>query len=139
MEKHFEYFEHTADIGIRGYGTSFNEALESVAQGMMKQIIETDTLNPQTQITFNITGSSLEERVVNFLNHLIYLFETKKFIPLNYQLAETEEKELSIHLTGDTFDPQRDQYNLEVKAATYHMLEVKETPLGWQIQVVIDI
>ncbi len=139
MEKHFEYFEHTADIGIRGYGISFHEALEAVAQGMMRQIVEADTLNPQTQITFNITGSSLEERVVNFLNHLIYLFETKKFIPLEYHLTQTGKGILSAQLKGDTFDPQRDQYNLEVKAATYHMLEVKETPSGWQIQVVIDI
>jgi SHS2 domain-containing protein len=139
MEKHYEYFEHTADIGIRGYGDCFTDALEAVARGMMEQIVETGPQKPVLQQELEIKAASREELTVHFLNRLIYLFETKKFIPLEYYLTETGDGILSARLKGKAFDPQKDQYNLEVKAATYHLLEAKETPSGWQIQVVIDI
>jgi SHS2 domain-containing protein len=139
MEKHYEYFEHTADIGIRGYGDCFTDALEAAARGMIEQIAEVSLEAPLLRQEFEIKAAGREELTVHFLNRLIYLFETKKFIPLEYYLTETGEGILSARLEGKAFDPQKDQYNLEVKAATYHLLEVKETPSGWQIQVVIDI
>lgn len=42
-------------------------------------------------------------------------------------------------VVGERFDPERHRLGLEVKAVTYHDLEVEETPGGWRARVLLDV
>jgi SHS2 domain-containing protein len=66
------------------------------------------------------------------------LFETGRFVPLEYHVAFIGEKELKAVLIGDIWNSDRDEMNKEVKAATYHQLKVEHTD-QWMIQVILDI
>ena len=134
----FEYFEHTADIGLRGYGASFPEALEYTAKGMIRQLIDIVRMEIREEQTISIQGGTREDVVIKFLNRLIFLFETGKFVPLEYHIELIGEKELKAVLKGDIWNSDRDEMNKEVKAATYHQLQVEHTD-QWVIQVILDI
>jgi SHS2 domain-containing protein len=136
---HFDYFEHTADIGIRGYGASYAEALEAAARGMMAQICDASKMTVTTVMTVTIQQSSLEDCTVRFLNHLIFLFETSKFVPLEYTLTQPDEFAITAVLQGDTFNQERDEFIQEIKAATYHQFKITHNDNLWMIQVIVDI
>jgi SHS2 domain-containing protein len=40
---------------------------------------------------------------------------------------------------GESFDPSRHKYNLEIKAITYHQVSVKEEGGKWEARVIFDI
>jgi len=39
---------------------------------------------------------------------------------------------------GERFQPGRHEPGIMVKAVTYHLMEIKETPEGWIVRVVFD-
>jgi SHS2 domain-containing protein len=134
----FEYFEHTADIGIKGYGAKFEEALENVANGMFTYICDISKMETNRERRFEINTFSREEVVIRFLSHLILLFDKELFVPVKYEIIPFSEKSLQVHLWGDFLDPSTTEVHAEIKAATYHQLKVEENK-GWMIQVIFDV
>ena len=134
----FEFFEHTADLGIRGYGDSFPEAIEGVARGMITHICDISKMEVDSSRRFELTANTQEDLVVRFLNRLLLLFETEHFVPVKYELIQLTPHTLQVLLHGDILDPAKDEVHAEIKAATYHNLKISQHK-NWVIQVVVDV
>jgi len=46
---------------------------------------------------------------------------------------------LSATATGERLDPARHTVHTEIKAVTFHGLEIRETTDGWTVQVIFDM
>ncbi len=134
----FDFFEHTADIGIRGYGNTYLEALEGVAQGMFTQICDISKMSGTREKRLDISADTSEDLVIRFLNKLILLLETEHFVPINYELSQPNPNTIHAVLKGDTLDSAKHEVRAEVKAATYHNLAVQHNG-DWMIQVIVDV
>ena len=134
----FDYFEHTADIGIRGFGETFLNALESVSYGMFDYICNTEKIEEEIERHIEINAKEKEDQVILFLNKLIYLFETEHFIPVKYELTQFTNQTIHAVLHGAILDPSKNEVNSEVKAATYHNLKIKKDR-EWMIEVIVDV
>ncbi|MDI6783223.1 MAG: archease [bacterium] len=137
--KCYEYIDHTADIGIRGYGKTFLEALLNVAQGMIAAMHPLDQVESIEPRELDITAVTQEDLVVQFLNHLLYLHDAEGFIPKEYQIELMGENRIQGTLHGELFNPVQHTIYDEIKAATYHQLQVNQTDTGWVIQVICDL
>ena len=136
--RNFDFFEHTADIGIRGYGKTYLEALEGVARGMFTHICNSSHMDEPLKKKFEISANTQEDLVIRFLNKLILIFETEHFVPVKYELIQFTPHTLQAILHGDTLDPAKHPVHAEVKAATYHNLKISQSP-DWMIQVIVDV
>lgn len=134
----FDFFEHTADIGIRGYGKTYLEALEGVAQGMFSHICDISKMSGTREQRLDISADTSEDLVIRFLNKLILFLETEHFVPINYELSQRIPNTIHAVLHGDTLDPAKHEVNAEVKAATYHNLKIEHNG-QWMIQVIVDV
>ena len=65
--------------------------------------------------------------LIDILNELIVLFDTKNFLPGQAQITLSN-SEASIFLSGDTYSPEKYGYGVEVKAISYHNLKVEVGP-----------
>jgi SHS2 domain-containing protein len=135
---HFDFFEHTADIGIRGYGKTYLEALEGVAKAMFTQICDVSEMSNTQEHRLEISADTPEDLVIRFLNKLILLLETEHFVPIHYELSQPNPKTIHAVLQGDTLDSAKHEVRAEVKAATYHNLEIEHNG-DWMIQVIVDV
>lgn len=140
--KKFEFFEHTADIGIRAFGEDLKKLFANAASGMF-EIIATRKQRSEARILksekFEITkqADSLENLLVEWLEELLFLFATKNIVFEKFQIKELDAhhiKAFGFGLAAINFD-----INTEVKAVTYHMLEVRKSKNGWQAQVILDV
>lgn len=142
MVKKYEFFEHTADIGIRAFGKTLKELFANAAAAMFeiiaakKQKAESRKLKAEK---FEIIkqADSLENLLVEWLDELLFLFATKNIVFEKFEIKELNEKyikALAFGLLATNFD-----INTEVKAVTYHMLEVKKNRNNWQAQVILDV
>jgi SHS2 domain-containing protein len=86
----------------------------------------------------HVAGSDLEYLLVDWLDGLLYLFESKRFLACEFETI-FDDTGLAATVRGETCDPARHQLAHEVKAVTYHGLAVEQSPDGWRAEVIVDI
>ncbi len=139
VDRGFESFEVTADEGLRAWGRSMEEAFVNAARGMLDLIVDSKGLHPLESRRIRVKGKDREALLVAWLSELLYLFEVEGFLPVEYEIVSLDDQQLEAMVRGDILDPARHSVKGLVKAATYHLLEVKEVAGKWQVQVVLDV
>ncbi len=141
----FETFEHGADIGIRGYGKTLEEAFSNALKALSNLIIEDvnlEDLKPDVSYSIELKSEFLDELFVIFINKVLTLFYLEKVLFLEFK-GEIKRKErdyvLKGELSGIFFDPEKFGYGVEVKGATFTLAEVKKEDNLWIAQCVVDV
>lgn len=136
----FEDLENvTADLGIRAWGQSLEEAIANMAAALFSLISDTSFLSGEKSKTISVNADDTPGLLVNFLNNIIFLEDTEGFLPKSMKISNLDPTELTAVTTGDIFDPSRHFVKNQVKAATYHGLRVDRTPEGYKIEVIFDV
>ncbi len=135
----YEVFEHTADLGLRVRAVDLNSLFADAGRGLFAMIVENlDDVRPDREVTFHIQGQDLEYLFFDWLNELLFTFDTNHLLLSSFK-AEVREKGLAAAAKGEALDPKRHRLDHEVKAITYHGLKVKQTPDSWLAEVIVDI
>ena len=137
----FTLLEHTADVGVSSCGESLEEALSWLATGMFSLIVDPSTTTAQVSQVLSVASRDLESLAVDWLNELLFQYETKGFLPKDYQIVLQQEQDrvsLEALCQGDQLDPARHEILIVVKAATYHNLSVEQGP-PWRISIILDV
>lgn len=135
----YEFLEHTADLKFRAYGASFDEVLVNAALALKAAFIGDQDVGLGVEKKFTVSGLNLEEVVHDFLSELIFLFETEHYVASKLSVTVDEAFNLTAECDGSVLDFTRHRVETEVKACTYHDMQVKQVGDGWVIQVVCDI
>ncbi|MEM2870416.1 MAG: archease [Thermoplasmata archaeon] len=127
----FELLEHTADVGVRAYGTTLHEAFENAALGMFSIITNPEDVAPVQEFTVEATAEDLKGLLHEWLSRLLTLSQINGvlFSEFSVELSGGEKGvTLEARAFGEPADPSRHAYKTEIKAVTRHMLEVREDP-----------
>lgn len=138
-KKTYELLEHTADIRIRVKAASLKSLFKTAAVAMFDIIAEKKRpgAKPEKKFTVKQSAETKEELFINWLNELLSLSAIKEIIFTQFQIKTLDENRIEAILAGIPLA----QYtvNKEIKAATYHELEIKKTLKGWQAEVIFDV
>jgi len=138
MEKDFEIVNHTADVGIIAYGTDMNEAFANAARGLFSLITELDDVEEVLHRDIELTATDEESLLVEWLNELVYQFDTDGIIFKRFDIIQLNNTQLKARSYGEKADSSKHKLKTGVKAATYHMLKVDRGD-GCKVQVLFDI
>ena len=134
----YEHFNHQADIGIKGIGSTIDDAFEQAAIGMMAVICNPRTILPEKEVKIFCTAPDEEFLLVDFLNAIIYEMAVRNMLFGKFEVTVKDDC-LEAKAWGEKSDPQKHQTAVEVKGATYTELEVKQESGEWTAQCVIDV
>lgn len=134
----YEYLEHTADVGIIGYGSDIKETFCNVARGLFSLIVAPEQVEERESLGISAEGENREELLVAWLNELIYLFDVEYFLFKRFEIQELTPQRLRAVGYGERVDRTRHGIKIGVKSATYHQLEIREGK-PWRAQVILDI
>ena len=135
----FELFEHTADLGLRVRAGTLEELLREAARGLLAMLIANPAAVRAVQVkTFELRSEEPGFLLFNWLNELLYAFETEKLLLVEFDLR-LEAGELRATCRGEPMDAARHQMEHEVKAITYHGLRVEQNATGWEAELIVDI
>ena len=140
--KEFEILEHTADIGIEAYGKTKREVFTNAAKGMFEIIAgETKNLKENFYDKIKLEADNLEGLLFAWLNELLYISETKLVILNKFKIKELSDFQIEAEVEGIKIDPPFVKIQKEIKAVTYHRLEIKEDKESglWRAQLIFDI
>lgn len=135
----FEPIEVTADVGIVATGADLAELFANAARGMWHYVLDTAGVQPTGWVRVELVAPRVEELLVAWLNELLYRFEVDGFVPVEYRFPVLEGRRLVAELRGERLDPTRHALRGHIKATTYHGLEVRRDPEGWQARVIFDV
>jgi SHS2 domain-containing protein len=123
--KQYELIEHTADVGVKAYGKTVAEAFEHVAEGMFDIITDESTIDPVGQYDIRLEAPDLEQLLVDWLSQLLFLNDAQNLVFGKFQVTLTGNR-LSAQVFGEKYDTKKHRMGAEIKAVTYHMLQVSE-------------
>ncbi len=135
--KQYELIEHTADIGLKAYGKDLSEAFKNAAIGMFDIITDNSSIDDVGQYDIDLKAQDLEQLLVDWLSELLFLNSAKNLVFGNFDIT-INDSSLSAHVFGEEFDSNKHKKGVEIKAVTYHILEVhNEKP--YSVQILFDI
>jgi len=79
---------------------------------------------------------------VDYLNEIIFRCDTRRLLPASLEVAEISlgrPSRLKAALRGEIMDPRKHRLRTEIKAATFHALQIREMPSGLEAEVVFDL
>ena len=134
----YETFDHGADIGIRGFGSTMGEAFENAALALYSVIVNVSTVLPNEQRRINVSASDPELLLVEWLNSLLAISDMDRMVFSRFEVS-IDRLSLVGMAWGEVLDQVRHEPHVEVKGATYHMLSVKEQQGRFTAQCVVDV
>lgn len=145
----FETLSHTADVGFRARGASLSDLFETAAHAMFSFEYDLSTVGFERELTVTAEANDLEGLLVAWLSELLWLHDAEGFVPGDFIIVELGESptrregapKLKVTGTvrgrflGDWFE----QTGPQIKAVTYHGLEVKKRRGGWEATIYLDV
>ncbi len=139
MPPRWEHFEHEADVGVRGFGATAAQAFEQAALALTAVITDPSSLAAREQAELDCAAENLEELLFAFLNAVVYETSTRSLLFGRYEVR-IDGTRLLARAWGEPVDRARHRPAVEVKAATFCELAVRQEPDGgWRAQCVVDV
>ena len=137
--KTYETFDHTADIGIRAFGRTVEEVFVHAAEALFEVLTDLDSIRGHLTREVEINGSDREDLFVRWLGELLYLCEGEGYLFREFSIFHLTPTSLKAGARGERFDPSRHEFKTEIKAVTYHQVEVAQKDGIWVGKVIFDI
>jgi len=135
---HWEHYEHSADIGVRGFGSSKVEAFEQAALALTAVATDPNAVEPREWVPIECEAPDDELPFSEWLNALVLEMATRKMLFARC-LVRIDGTRLTASAWGEQIDVARHHPAAEVKGATYRTLRVTSENGVWVAQTVVDV
>lgn len=138
MERGFDFFEHTADVGIHAWGPTLDAAFAEAARGLVTNMVEVAQARPIGEARLEVEAETVERLLFRFLEDVLYLVQTELWVVTEVDVRLAGPTRLDATLRGEKYDAARHGHLHEIKAITFHDLEVRPGPPA-EVRVIVDI
>ena len=139
MAGHCETFDHTADVGLAARADSPAELLEALAECMCDQVCPRKNVAPENKRTIAVEAPDFEALTVDFLEAVLGAIQIDRFAVASVKAGLVTQTSVVAELQGTDLDPGRHEILTEIKAVTYHELEVVQRDGQWTARVILDL
>jgi SHS2 domain-containing protein len=135
MERYI-LIDHTADMMVKAFGKTLEECYANAAYALFDQTVDLSDIGTSEETEIRVTGIDDEDRLYSFLSELLFIEDADNLILKEFEVS-FEGDDVVCHAKGETLDRARHRIKSEVKAVTYHMMEVdRSTP---SVTVLFDV
>jgi len=139
----YNFIDHTADIAVEITAESEKDLFVTSASALRYSLIENDIILESDKKIIELNAPSMEELLIDFLNELNYYCSVKKwlFSEITVQILSEVKGNAEVKCVlrgGDIPLAELNKIN-EIKAVTYHQLEIKRVAGKLKTTLVFDI
>ncbi len=135
MERYI-LIDHTADLMVKAFGSTVEECFANAGFALFDQTIDLSGIETTETMRFEVEGMDDEDRLYSFLSELLFMLDCDEMVFKELKVSFDGEKVIC-EGKGEKLDRSRHRTRSEIKAVTYHMMEVdRETP---SVTVVFDV
>jgi len=134
--KKYEIIDHKTDLKIKSFAKTKKDIFSNMLVAM------TESMKPRfgkkrEKVTreIKIKSEDFKTLLVDFLNEVLYLSQTNREVYFDINFKKFSEDELRAEVSGQKIN----RFNEDIKAATFHNLEIEKERGVWQSTVLFDI
>jgi len=131
----FIEIEHTADWAIRVRGTTLPGLLVNAALGMYNLMADLSSVTPALERAIEVKGVDAEALLVNWLNELVYHTEMDGEVFCGFRIESFE----PTSLRASAYGSRGIKLKKQIKAVTFHNLQIVSTGDGYEVTLVFDV
>ncbi len=131
--------EHTADVGLRFEARSLSSLFETAGMAMVRMMVPGLDSAPAESRLLVVQGMDYESLLINYLNELLYLFQEQGRAAVGIRVLNLTEENLHAEVESVPFHADRYTVETDIKAATYHEINILEENGMWSVTVIFDV
>ena len=141
--KGFKVLEHKADEYLMAYGSTLEEAFEEAALAMFEIMTDTTKIEPRLMETMTIEAEDEIALLYTWLESLLVKFDAEGKLYSKFQIAKLQKSGKNILLKGkiwgENYNPNKHQSRTDVKAITYHQMEILKNEGKFIVKFILDV
>jgi SHS2 domain-containing protein len=141
-----EFFDHTADVGVRISAESLETLFSEAAVALTETVTDPAGVSGSSTVHVSLHTSDLDQLLVDWLSELVALFDIERFLAASAKVTIREagggsrDWTLEASVSGERCETARHPLRVLVKGITYHGLGIRRTAQGrWATSVVFDV
>lgn len=143
QEKCFEFLEHTADVYIAAHGSTLKEAFGNAALAMFEVMTNTAKVKPRFMDELMVAEEDEAALLYSWLECLLIKFDVDRKLYSKFSVDKIERRPSGFFLKGrawgEPYDQDRHASRTEVKAITYHLMEILKGENKATVKFILDI
>ncbi len=143
-EAGFIFEDHTADVQVKCWGKTLEEAFNQTAYSLMATITPNlDKISQKVEKKIKIKAEDKEALLFDFLSEFLFIFDVEELVfnEIDVQYIKKIEDFYILNgiLKGEKFNLDKHEIGIEVKAITYSFMEIVESEEKVEIRIVFDV
>jgi SHS2 domain-containing protein len=124
----YRNLEHMTDAFIEVSGATLDEAFEAAGMSVVDTILDISLVDKKSEKKIQVSANDLKGLLYSWLEEIIILTITEGFACRTFKvkIAKDDKYFLKATVTGEPLDFDKHHFKLEIKAPTYHLMEIKQ-------------
>jgi SHS2 domain-containing protein len=125
----YRFLDHMTDAIIEAYGSTLEEAFENAAKALCDTMIDLKTVRAESEIKFSAKGNDLYSLLFDWLDKVMLLLVADRIAMSQFSVKikhHNNEYLLEGITRGEPLELDRHHYKVEIKAVTYHEMEIRQ-------------
>jgi len=135
----YTLLDHTADLGIRVWGADLQNLFKNAGKALMQILISGESLQTPHAKKITLSGDDLADLMVLWLGEILYLLVGDELVVTSFPIVDVKSSRLNAVVETIPFDPEFHEILNEIKAVTYHQIQVVQKGTRWEAQVIFDL
>ncbi|MBK9120614.1 MAG: archease [Phycisphaerales bacterium] len=139
MADGFELFDHTADLGVRVWAATPAGLLRPALAGLYAALGEVVPGEQGPRVELSYGGGEAALLLRDFLADALLRLETEACVLTDVEVVQFDGADLRVSVVQRPLDRELSVLLREVKAVTYHELELWIAPAQCEFRYIVDI
>ncbi|MGD0329502.1 MAG: archease [Nitrososphaeria archaeon] len=142
MPRFYKMLDHVSDAFVEVTGASLEECFSRAGLAVVDLMVDLSSISRVSEQNFEVEGFDLKSLLYNFLEQVLVKVTSMEFLPnsLEVKIVEVDSGYvLTARGVGEMFLEGKHKAKLEVKAVTYHLMEIYDAKGKFVIRFLLDL
>ncbi len=135
----YKLIDHTADIELCIFGNCLSDLFQNAGYALFDVITDIADVSHRKKRRFKLERDPVEELLVEWMNSLLYIFDTEQLLFSSFNVISIGNNELIAEAHGEFYNESLHIIKTGIKAVTYHNLKISGQNRVLEACVVLDI
>src|SRR5574342_1085069 len=137
----YRYLEHATDAFIEVTANTLEEAFENAGLSVVDTIVDIKLVEEKMKKKIEVRGKDLNNLLYNWLEEIIIITITEGFVTKRFfvKLEKENGYKLEAVLNGEEIDIKKHHFKVEIKAPTFHLMEIEQEDKRVVMRFLLDL
>jgi len=139
----YSFLPHTTDAYIEAVGSTLEEAMQFAGIALIDTICNVNSISPILTEYIEVSGDDEVALLYEWLESILLKFELESWVFSEFKIVAVVKSGTVFRMVaeafGEKYDKRKHGTKVEVKAATYHKMEIRQEEGSTIVRFILDL